>query len=460
MMLWGIRLFAFALITVGAMFFTQIVCDQVSRRSPVFENWARNRQEMLENTGILLASWRARGNTEQIRDYLEKHRAKGFRYALYDARSGKVLMGNPAPEAAQLARRASKTRRYAINDFSFKTHILPDKIEALPFLSPQGQKLIIGLKQVDTHPEAKDSLLTQMVAIRIAGIVLALGVIAALVYASERPVLQLRTAMRRLAAGDYSARLDPPLLRRNDTIGRLAKEFNRTAANMARKQQAQRLLLSEISHEMRSPLSRMAIATELVKTGNPDNKIQLIERIRTDSDQLNSLSGQLMDFVRLQWLQAVREPLLLAPLLQKVVAECDAEAGELHKKVLLSSTGSTCVSGNTEQLSSMFRNIIRNAVRHTPENTNVEVIAKEVSGNGRGLALIFIRDKGPGLPEEDLERVMEPFQQGKCPGIKGETGLGLAIARQVAETHEGGITLENRLEGGLQVTIRLPLRLQ
>ena len=256
-------------------------------------------------------------------------------------------------------------------------------------------------------------MLTQIVCIRLAGILLALLIIAALIYTSERPVAHLRSAMRRLAAGDFSVRLDPVLLRRKDTIGRLAKEFNRTATNMARKQQAQRLLLSEISHEMRSPLSRMAIATELVKNGSPDNKVQLIERIRTDSDQLNSLSGQLMDFVRLQWLQSVREPLQLSPLLQQVVTECSEEAAEQQKKVLLSSSGNGAISGNAEQLSSMFRNIIRNAVRHTPENSSVEVIAKEVSGNGHGLALIFIRDHGPGLPENDLERVMEPFQQGK-----------------------------------------------
>ncbi len=460
MKIWGIRLFAFVLITVGSMFLTQIAYDHFQRHNPLFENWLVDRQEMLQNTGMLLADWLDHGNMEELDAYLKQHEANGFQYALYDAPSGKILLGTPSSDAQDIARTSVNNKQYAINEFNFKTHLLPQKIEAIPFVSPQGKALILGLKQIDTHPEARDSMLTQIVCIRLAGILLALLIIAALIYTSERPVAHLRSAMRRLAAGDFSVRLDPVLLRRKDTIGRLAKEFNRTATNMARKQQAQRLLLSEISHEMRSPLSRMAIATELVKNGSPDNKVQLIERIRTDSDQLNSLSGQLMDFVRLQWLQSVREPLQLSPLLQQVVTECSEEAAEQQKKVLLSSSGNGAISGNAEQLSSMFRNIIRNAVRHTPENSSVEVIAKEVSGNGHGLALIFIRDHGPGLPENDLERVMEPFQQGKSSGIKGEAGLGLAIARQVAETHDGGITLENRHEGGLQVTIRLPLRLQ
>ena len=457
---WGIRLFAFALIIVGSMFLTQIAYDHFLRHSPVFENWTLNREETLQNTGMLLAGWLAHGQTGQISAFLKQHEAKGFQYALYDAHNGRVLMGSPAPEAEKLAQAAAAEQHYKIDNFSFKTHLLPDKIEALPFHTSNGETYILGLKQFDIHPEAKDSLLTRMVCVRIAGVALAMLVIAALLYTSERPVLQLRKAMRRLASGDYNVKLDPVILKRNDSVGRLAKEFNRTAMNMARKQQAQRLLLSEISHEMRSPLSRMAIATELVKNSDQNNKSQLIERIRTDSDQLNSLSGQLMDFVRLQWLQSVREPLQITPLLQNVVAECSDEAIEHNKKVLLSSNGIGAISGNSEQLSSMFRNIIRNAIRHTPENSAVEVIAKEVSGNGHGLALIFIRDKGPGLPVEDLERVMEPFQQGKSSGIKGEAGLGLAIAKQVAETHDGGITLENRHEGGLQVTIRLPLRLQ
>ncbi len=460
MKIWGIRLFAFVLIGVGSMFLTQVAYDLFLRHNPILENWVINRQEMLQNTGLLLADWVDHGDMEQLHAYLKQHEANGFQYALYDALSGKVLMGSPDRKAQEVARTAGRDKRYTIDAFSFKTHLLPEKIEAVPFLSPQGKALILGLKQIDTKPEAKDSLLTQIVSIRLVGIILAMLVIAALVYTAERPVAHLREGMRRLAAGDFNVQLDPVLLRRKDTIGRLAKEFNRTATNMARKQQAQRLLLSEISHEMRSPLSRMAIATELVKNGSADNKNQLIERIRTDSDQLNSLSGQLMDFVRLQWLQSVRASLQLSPLLQQVVSECTEEAAALQKRVLLSAPGQGAVSGNAEQLSSMFRNIIRNAVRHTPENSTVEVIAKEVTGNGHGLALIFIRDKGPGLPEEDLERVMEPFQQGKSSGIKGEAGLGLAIARQVAETHDGGITLENRHEGGLQVTIRLPLRLQ
>ena len=274
------------------------------------------------------------------------------------------------------------------------------------------------------------------------------------------PVLAIHRTVHRLAKGDLSARIsqeDPVLARRGDELGELARDFDRMAERLEGAQATQRQLLLDISPELRSPLARLSVALELGRRRCPPDAHASLDRIEREAERMNALIGEILTVARLDATPESlrREPIDLRELLQELVADADFEARADGKEVASESAcASAVVSGDAVLLRRAIENVLRNAVRHGSEKGTVAVTLREISGGYR----ILIRDRGPGVAPEDLEKLGTPFwrAQSDRSTATGGYGLGLSIAVRAMARLGGSLSFENADGGGLEVTLELP----
>jgi two-component system sensor histidine kinase CpxA len=264
------------------------------------------------------------------------------------------------------------------------------------------------------------------------------------------PLRGLRRALEKFGRGDLAVRYH---LARHDEIGELAQTFNRMADQIATLLTAERRLLQDVSHELRSPLARLGFAVELART-SPDRETAL-GRIRKEADRLNHLVNELLQLTRAEGDPGAQnlEDIDLGKLLQELVADCALEADAYGCRLSLQTVRGVIVTGDRELLRRACENILRNAIRHAPMESAVEAEL----GRHDGHAVVTIRDHGPGVPREALEEIFKPFYrvEGDRDRSSGGIGLGLAIARRAIELHQGTVTAFNA-DSGLVVAIELP----
>ncbi|WP_422490061.1 ATP-binding protein [Endozoicomonas sp. ALE010] len=291
-------------------------------------------------------------------------------------------------------------------------------------------------------------------------IILALGVSFFLCVVLARylvgPIRNLQRASRKLARGNLSARVGGKVARRRDELGELARDFDHMAEQVGSLVFSKERLLRDVSHELRSPLTRLQISLALARRKTPDAEAEHA-RIEREIERLDQLIGQIIHFSRIQQNMAnmACEKLALEGMLKKLVDDGNFEAQARDKAVVLKETAKIELVVVREFLSSAVENIIRNAIRFTPEGSEVEVrLFRE-----NDVALIRIRDYGPGVPEETLDDLFEPFfRVDETRGKENDgTGLGMAIASTAVSQHNGSIAARNA-HPGLEVTLRLPLR--
>lgn len=270
-----------------------------------------------------------------------------------------------------------------------------------------------------------------------------------------RPVLGVQQGLRRLARGDLGARMGSDLAGRTDELGALAADFDATAQRLQELVSAQEMLLRDVSHELRSPLTRLRLALELARRGGPGLPAQM-DRIERECGRLDMLTGQVLRLARLREPRArAGAPLDLAALVTETVSDVAYEAEAAGKSVAWQAPGQPVwLHGAAAELASMLENVLRNALRFTPRGAQVDVALQA----GAGTVSISVCDRGPGIAPEHLDKVFAPFFQSDPARAGGHTGagLGLAIAQRVAQRHAGAIRLANRAGGGLRVEISLP----
>jgi len=222
---------------------------------------------------------------------------------------------------------------------------------------------------------------------------------------------------------------------------------------------AQRTLLADVSHALRSPLARLNVALGLARREHEGVPSEHLDRIELETDRLNRLIGQLVQMARVDsGVDLERRTVFdLGSVLEEVSTDADYEARSRQCTVRFEHQDTCMVEGAREMLRGAVENVVRNAVRHTASRTNVDVSMTCSNGDAGRRATICVRDYGPGVPPEALGRLFTPFHRVESGApAPDRVGLGLAIARRTFEVHGGRAFAGNAPDGGFLVTLELP----
>jgi two-component system OmpR family sensor kinase len=361
---------------------------------------------------------------------------------------GRDLLARPVPEAvlararAQLEAAARTPGSRRVNAADGKTYFLFVPAEFAPPRPPRG-----AFARPFVEPLALRLGVTLLASLLFS---------AGLAWYLTRPLRHLRAATRQLAEGALDTRVMPQIGARRDEIADLGRDFDHMADRLQALVGAQKRLLHDVSHELRSPLARLHVATGLARQ-QPQKLDATLERIERETGRLDTLVGEVLTLSRLEAGVSGADELGvdLTELLESVIADARFEAETRGCGVEASIGGGMFIRGRSELLHRAFENVLRNAIKYTASDTAVEVGAKQAAGSDR--VTITICDRGPGVPPDALGIMFAPFfRSEETPNMDG-FGLGLAIAKRAVEAHGGEIRAANRPDGGLCVEITLPL---
>jgi two-component system OmpR family sensor kinase len=276
---------------------------------------------------------------------------------------------------------------------------------------------------------------------------------AALAFYLIVPISRIRAAFGQLAAGDLKVRLGSHWMWRQDEIADMAADFNKMAARLEELVQSRDRLLADISHELRSPLSRLYLAIALARQ-SPDKMMQSFERIGREADKLDEMVGELLALSKLESGIATSNEYFFLSEIAGLVAE-DARFEAQEKGTIITLAADTkreaLVVGSGKLISRAVENIVRNALRFSRRGDTITI---EIHPDAQG-ATLRIRDEGPGVKPEQLASLFEPFVQADTTSGQGY-GLGLSIAKRAILAHAGTIEAANGPQGGLVITVWLP----
>jgi two-component system, OmpR family, sensor kinase len=268
------------------------------------------------------------------------------------------------------------------------------------------------------------------------------------------PIRRIQAGARALASENLDVRVSAGLEDRRDELAVLARDFDAMADQLRANRAAITQLLRDISHELRSPLARMRVALGLARQPPADFARQL-DRLEKEIERLDSMIGQVLKLARLQGTDAlgVRQNFEFDEMIDDVARDANFEGAIKNCQVNLQGAANVSVLGNRELMSSAIENVLRNAVRYSPAGSSVDISISR----GDGLTIV-IRDRGPGVPPADLQRIFEPFYRvaESRDRDSGGEGIGLAITARVMQAHGGTAKATNAVGGGLEVRLSLP----
>lgn len=438
-----------ALLMIGSSLLIAIVADREMPRQ------VQTRvQTLLGGSARSLALLHGRMPEEDFRATLESiERRYDFRLFLLDA-SGRDVIGRPVPERV---RRVGAQLRAASGD---------SRLQGMPPL----QTLVFG----EIVRDARGAVLHAVIDVRgppLPGVRFILGtmlvpllfsiLIAGMFSALSarylvKPIDLLRQATRRFASGELEHRVGASLRARRDEFSTLAADFDAMADRIAELIGAQRQLMLDLSHELRSPLARMRVAVELMRD-HP--QAHLLDRMERDTDRMDVLIGELLLLARLESPHAPlqRTRVDLAELVADIVEDAHLEIAGQPRTVRHEAPRderAIDVDGDRELLRRAVENVVRNALQYSPRDADVRVILERDGGHAR----IRVVDAGPGFPAEAVPRLFAPFARSDWSDNAQGHGLGLAIARAAMQRHGGTIELGARADArGADVVLRLPL---
>jgi two-component system sensor histidine kinase CpxA len=279
-----------------------------------------------------------------------------------------------------------------------------------------------------------------------------------------RPLGQLSYASRKLATGDLSVRVGAPLDQRRDEFGQLALDMDEMAGRLQSLQQANRRLLRDVSHELRSPLARLRVALEIARNKDQSTVAEELNRIELESERLETLINEVLSLLRessgSQELHLQRFD--LTELLEDLVENVNYEILDGVEPIVLDVSTPLPMHADRELLWRVFENLLRNALIHSGSSGGIRVGAEILTDPdvGKGGIKIRVSDSGPGIAETHLKEVFEPFYRVDESRNRhsGGHGLGLAIAASAVRRHGGKISASNRKGGGLEVSVVLPIK--
>ena len=288
------------------------------------------------------------------------------------------------------------------------------------------------------------------------GFVASIAFSALLAWHFSKPVRHLRWAFDAVAAGRLDTRVMPRMGRRRDEIADLGRDFDGMVYQLSQLLEAQRRLLHDVSHELRSPLARLQLAVDLARQ-DPDKMRASFLRVELEAGRLDQLVGELLTLSRLETgtPDSSKATVDIVELVGSIADDAQYEAEANGRTLRFHGAGSIMVDVDVDLVMRAVENVVRNAVKYTMAGTAVEVEVG-LSDTG-GTVSIAVRDRGPGVPSANLDTIFKPFYRCDNTGGAAGFGLGLAIAKRAVEAHHGTVTASNRPDGGLQVVLSLPV---
>lgn len=385
----------------------------------------------------------------RCREFLGKISRMGLlRFGVYDS-SGRVVYASRkglSPLDPQELRRAFNGEEIVGVMRREPPHVM------LPVNDSQGQVASVLVLQRAPHREWLPRFPLAF-SLLVAGIAIAIMVIP-LSRLITSPLRQLHGLARKWAEGHLEERSQ---IRGTDEIGELGRVFNGMADSLQKMLQQKKEFLALISHELKSPVARMKIASEILAERNSQNPetAKLIEGIKSDLDESEKMIEQLLLISRIEMdLPApVEERLDAAEMVRRAVQQVQSVAGV--RNILLRSDlpgESLTMRGDSSELQRAVGNVIENAVKFSKEGSEVLIAAKKESGRIR----ISVSDSGIGIPPEEREKIFEPFFRGRRAADKNGSGLGLFLARRIVERHGGKISASENTPSGTVIHMDLP----
>ena len=424
----------------------------LTRPTPTGRSW-RDLAQVGPNAMKATEIFEQSGTTALIAYLQDIEKRSGVTATLFDE-TGRELSGRTqAPGTSELIQNAAKSNEIEFNFAGRNTLV------ARPLVSPKGQRFTY----VAHIPRQPFQMSYQTQGLRLLVVLLTGGIFCFwLARYLTKPLANLRTTTNQLAQGNLAARIETNLTKRRDEIGELGQDFNGMAERLESMVKAQQRLLGDISHELRSPLARLGVALGLARQRSGAEASGSLDRIERESDNLNEMISQLLTLTRLESGTdgRKRSDVDLAELVREVAEDADFEARSLNRSVQVVTSDNCSINGVEELLRSAVENVVRNAVRYTAEGTAVEVALRKQNGSSDHFAVISVRDRGNGVPEEALEKIFRPFyrtEDARDRQSGGGTGLGLAITERAVRMHGGTVAAKNAPGGGLSVEMKLLL---
>jgi two-component system sensor histidine kinase MprB len=260
------------------------------------------------------------------------------------------------------------------------------------------------------------------------------------------PIAEVSDAARHIAqTEDLGRRIE---VQTHDEVGELAEHFNQMLDTLERSVAAQRQLVADASHELRTPITSLRTNIEVLAESEalpPEERAQLLEDVEAQTTELGMLVADLIELARGDEPRRESEDVRLDALVSEALTRARRHAPGITFEASLEPA---VLDGTRERLARAVNNLLDNAAKHSPPGGVVHVAA--------GPFGVRVRDHGTGVAEQDLPHLFDRFYRGASSRGRPGSGLGLAIVRQVAEQHAGTVRAANAPGGGAEFVLELP----
>ncbi len=439
-----VKIFLWFCGTIVVTFLVVVATATLFGAQPFGRKWMAVSQDLYAHSAV---DFYETGGAPALNRYLDRlTESSGFQGQLLDAADHDVLGASIAPEVKGVLAEAHEIGRSSF-------HIGRVWSAASPVEGAGGRYTFV----IHLHP-SRQMMSGTFARIMIPRLLLGLLLVAlcCLMLARHitRPIQVLEEAATQLAAGSLDVRAGPRMVGRRDELARMGASFDDMAERIQRLILTQQEMLGHISHELRSPLTRMGVSLELLRRGEGES----LEQMQVDLDRLNQMIGEILELTRMDLQERPRTPdavVELRPLLLAIAQDAAFEAREQGQTVVCQISEPCNVRGDATMLRSCFENIVRNALLHTPREATIRIEL----GCDEHIASVVIADDGGGVAEHALPHLFELFyRSGETSAMHPEgTGFGLAIAQRIVARHGGTIRANNLVPRGLELRIELPL---
>src|SRR5215470_9774199 len=378
-------------------------------------------------------------------------------FYLLDERGKEILDQKPPQQAVDLALKAGKDTAF------LPSYRGADRFAAQRVVGPSGREYVFFLIAPGVPIRNLLAAMGVEAFLGLAGVLLVAGVFCFwLARHITAPVVQLGEAASQIADGHLSTRVSQSMHSRRDEIGLLGQHFDRMAERIESLVAGQQRLLSTVSHELRSPLTRLSLAAGLLRQCPREEMPEYLDRIELETEQLDKLIAQLLTLSKIESgadAGPPKEQINLSNLLQEIAVNGNFEARARSCSVFVGPVEACITTGVVDQVRRAIENVVRNAIRYTRANSQVEIRMCRRGSLPEATGLIQVRDYGPGVPQADLEKIFLPFYRVHSENDTDSrgSGLGLAITERIILMHGGSVRATNAPDGGLLVELELPL---